>query len=188
MGRRVAQGFALAKHLDAPSRCRVPAALLLAALTAFATPLRSDEGAHPTQAHAPEPAIPTPEILLMLVRTTLVALNQANFTGNYTVLHGLGSPALQARHNPAALSDAFSALRSQNVDMSPVLVLTPQLTDGPAFNSQGALTFSGYYPTVPLRIEFSMAFVPVDGRWRIEGLAVNTGPAPLASDPAPAEQ
>ena len=36
---------------------------------------------------AAEQALPAPDTLLLLVRTTIVALNQANFTGNYSVLH-----------------------------------------------------------------------------------------------------
>ena len=36
-------------------------------------------------------AIPSPEELLALIRTTIIALNQANMTGNYTVLRDIGA-------------------------------------------------------------------------------------------------
>ena len=49
----------------------------------------------PTTA-SPALAVPPPEVLLVLIRTTLVALNQAVSTGNFTVLRDLGSPDFQA--------------------------------------------------------------------------------------------
>ena len=145
----------------------------------------------PSRAAAPKPAlsVPAPEVLLMLVRTTLVALNQANFTGNYTVLHGLGSPQLQARNSPADLGNAFAGLRAQNIDLSPVLVLTPQLTEQPGFTRDGALRLVGFFPSKPLQIQFVMNFLPVGDRWRIDGLSVSAvaaTPPPAAPAPAPA--
>lgn len=110
----------------------------------------------------------------MLVRTTLVALNQANYTGNYSVLHGLGTPALQAKHSPGQLSAAFANLRNQNVDMSPVLVLSPELTENPTISPQSALRLVGFVPSRPLQINFAMIFLPLDNRWRIDGLSVST--------------
>lgn len=153
--------------------------------------------AQPSSAGKPAPAkaapsgaqtisVPAPEVLLMMVRTTLVALNQANFTGNYTVLHGLGSPQLQAKNTPADLGDAFAGLRGQNIDMSPVLVLTPQLTEKAGFTPEGALRLVGFFPSKPLQIEFVMNFLPVNDRWRIDGLSVSAVPAPQAAAPAPA--
>lgn len=153
--------------------------------------------AQPSSAGKPAPAkaappgaqtisVPPPEVLLMLVRTTLVALNQANFTGNYTVLHGLGSPQLQAKATPADLGNAFAGLRGQNIDMSPVLVLTPQLTEKAGFTPDGALRLVGFFPSKPLQIQFVMNFLPVNDRWRIDGLSVSAVPAPQAAAPAPA--
>jgi hypothetical protein len=117
-------------------------------------------------------SVPPPEILLMLVRAAVTALNHANITGNYEVLYGLGSPALQQKNTPAQLAAAFASLRQQGVEMSPILVLTPQLTQGPVITPEGTLRFGGYFPTKPLQINFEMAYQPVAGRWRLDGLSV----------------
>lgn len=162
-------------------------------------PVKKEEAADTSKpAAAPSPpqavpapatgiAVPPPEVLLMLVRTTLVALNQANFTGNYTVLHGLGTPALQARHTPADLGTVFMGLRAQGLDLSPVLVLSPQVTEGPSLGEDGRLQFKGLVRALPLQIEFAMAFLPVAGRWRVDGLAVAAVPAPPEPVAPPAE-
>ena len=121
---------------------------------------------------------PPPDVLLMLVRTTLVALNQANFTGNYSVLRDLGTPQLQATHSPAQLGIAFTNLREQKLDLSRVLLLSPELTEPPSVTSDGTLRLAGVFPTSPVQISFVMAFRPVAGIWRIEGLSVWTLPPP----------
>jgi hypothetical protein len=144
------------------------------------------KAAPPSPAPAKTIQVPPPEVLLMLVRTTLVALNQANFTGNYTVLHGLGSPQLQAKNSPADLGNAFAGLRGQNIDLSPVLVLTPQLTEKAGFTREGALRLVGFFPSKPLQIQFVMNFLPVTDRWRIDGLSVSAVQQTAAPAPVPA--
>ncbi|MEX2032293.1 MAG: hypothetical protein WEA81_05445 [Dehalococcoidia bacterium] len=121
---------------------------------------------------------PTPDVLLMLVRTALVALNQANFTGNYSVLRDLGTPQLQASHSQAQLGIAFTNLREQRLDLSRVLLLAPELTEPPSVANDGTLRLAGVFPTSPVQISFAMAFRPVAGVWRIEGLSVRTLPPP----------
>jgi len=123
-------------------------------------------------------SVPAPAVLLMLVRTTLVALNQANFTGNYAVLHALGTPQLQLRSSPAQLAIAFTDLRDRKLDLSPVLVLSPELTKPPRLADDGKLRLAGFFRTRPLRLSFVMEFKPVAGVWRIEGLTVATSLAP----------
>jgi hypothetical protein len=118
--------------------------------------------------------IPQPDVLLLLVRTTLIALNQANFTGNYTVLHGLGTPHLQAEASPAQLGIAFTQLRDQRLDLSRVLVIPPELTEPPRMTPDGRLRLTGVFRTSPVHIGFDMVFMPVAGIWRVEGLAVRT--------------
>ena len=121
---------------------------------------------------------PTPDVLLMLVRTALVALNQANFTGNYSVLRDLGTPQLQAANSQAQLGIAFTDLRERRLDLSRVLLLSPELTEPPSVASDGTLRLAGVFSTSPVQISFAMAFRPVAGVWRIEGLSLRTLPPP----------
>ena len=123
-------------------------------------------------------SVPTPDVLLMLVRTALVALNQANFTGNYSVLHDLGTPRLQSTASQAQLGIAFTNLREQKLDLSRVLLLSPELTEPPSVTHDGTLRLAGVFPTSPVQVAFVMAFRPVAGIWRIEGLSVSTLPPP----------
>jgi hypothetical protein len=58
----------------------------------------------PAQSVAPQPAQIDRNGVLILIRSTILALDQANKTGNYTVLRDLGAPGFQA--NTAAAPPA----------------------------------------------------------------------------------
>ena len=68
------------------------------------------------------------EQALYLIRSTLLTLNDANRTGNYTVLRDLASPDFQARNTAADLSLSFADLRRRNFDMFSVALAAPQLS------------------------------------------------------------
>jgi hypothetical protein len=61
--------------------------------------------------------------VLMLIRSSLLALDQANKTGNYTVLRDLGSPGFQAGNTAARLSEIFAQQRNEKLDLSGVAVM-----------------------------------------------------------------
>jgi hypothetical protein len=125
--------------------------------------------------------VPPPEVLLVLIRTTLDALNQAVQTGNFTVLRDLGSPIFQQANSPAQLGVIFADLRNRNIDLSPVVVVTPQITEPPSITPEQLLRLVGYFPTNPLQVQFQMLFQPVNGQWRLYGMAVNTIASPAAA-------
>ena len=131
----------------------------------------------------PTIAVPSPEVLLVLVRSALIALDHANRTGNYTVLRELGGPGLQ-RHSSAQLSNAFANLRNQQVDLLPVAIVTPQLTRPPSVSADGLLQLIGFFPTQPRHIQFEVAYQPVSGQWKLFGLNVALA---AAAPPAPQE-
>jgi len=139
-------------------------------------------------ATSPTPAIPQPEVLLVLIRTTLIALNQAVYTGNFTVLRDLGSPAFQAANSAAQLGVIFADLRNRNIDLFPAAVVSPKLSEAPKITQEQMLRLVGYFPTTPLQIQFQMLFQPVNGQWRLFGMAVNTAvpPATTAQETPPA--
>ncbi len=119
--------------------------------------------------------------LAMLIRTSLIALNQANLTGNYTVLRDLGSPAFHASNDPARLAGLFSNLRARRINLEPILVVEPKIAE-PFINDRGMLRLKGFFPTRPEQVNFEFAFENVAGDWRIFGMVVTTSSAePVAS-------
>jgi hypothetical protein len=128
-------------------------------------------------------AVPQPEVLLLMLRSAIVALHHANMTNNYAVLRELGGPGLQ-RFSASQLSDAFADLRSPSLNLSPVIVVTPQVVEVPTITPEGLLRLVGYFPTQPLQIHFETVFEPVNGEWKLFGLTVGAAP-PKAQMTAP---
>ena len=133
----------------------------------------------------PKPAQIDRNGVIILIRESLIALDQANKTGNYTVLRDLGSPAFQA-NTAARLGEIFASERRDNLDLSGVAVLEPQLSLLPQIEANGLLHMSGFFPSAPEQINFDIAFAPVNGQWKLFGISVglaHTGPS--APEPPP---
>jgi hypothetical protein len=140
------------------------------------------------QPSAPKPAQIDRNGVLILIRTTLLALDQANKTGNYTVLRDLGAPDFQA-NSAAQLAEIFAQQRRDNIDLSGVAVIDPQLTLLPQIEGNGLMRMAGFFPSVPTQVNFEMLYAPVGGRWKLFGLSVSFGQAaPAAPQPPAAAQ
>jgi hypothetical protein len=123
---------------------------------------------------APHPADLNRNGALILIRSVMIALDQANKTGNYTVLRDLGAPGFQT-NTPAQLAEIFATQRRDNLDLSGVVVIEPQLTNLPQVEASGMMRMVGFFPSVPQQVNFEMLFSPVNGQWRLFGLSVNVG-------------
>jgi hypothetical protein len=124
--------------------------------------------------------------ILILIRSTLLALDHANRTGDYSVLRQLGAPDFQA-NNPARLAEIFARQRREGLDLSGVAVLEPQLTLEPQIEPDGTLHLAGFFPSAAMQLDFELAFAPVDRQWKISGMSVKFGPSvPGAPDSPPA--
>jgi hypothetical protein len=115
--------------------------------------------APPLAAAAAQPKLPvTTEQALYLIRSTLLTLNDANRTGNYTVFRDLAGPDFQVRNNPADLAQIFTDLRLRKFDLFAVALLAPRLVAVPALQPDGMLHLVGTFPTRPKQINFDLLF------------------------------
>jgi hypothetical protein len=126
------------------------------------------------------------EQALYLIRSTLLTLNDANRSGNYTVLRDLAAPDFQARNTAADLGQSFSDLRRRNFDLYGAALLAPQLTTVPGIDQNGLLHLAGNIPTRPQQINFDLVFQVIDNQWRLYGISIATPEAAPAQPPAQA--
>lgn len=122
---------------------------------------------------APAPSMPDAEGIVLLIRTTLITLNDAVQTGNFTVLRDRGAPGFRDANSAARLGVVFASLARRGVDLAAVSILAPQLDQTPAIDPKShLLRIKGHFPGKPVRIDFDLLFQPVAGRWRVFGLSV----------------
>ncbi|MCS3729255.1 hypothetical protein [Bradyrhizobium betae] len=160
--------------------------LILGAVTTSAqqTPPQPHQAAPSPQQVAAKPANIDRNGVLMLIRSTLLALDHANKTGNYTVLRDLGAPGFQV-NTAAKLAEIFATQRGDKLDISGVAVIDPQLSLLPQIEPNGLLHMAGFFPSVPSQVNFELLFAPVEGQWRVIGVSLSVGQSSPVAPPAP---
>ena len=150
----------------------VAAAFLGSAVTTEA----QQPGKFPTVKKAPRakrPPLPKRDAFIMMARTVMIAVHHANLTGNYSVLRELGSPDFQNRNSTATLSDRFSGFRKGRINLGPVALFVPRLTQPAKYVKPGIIVLSGYFPTKPTQIKFDLYFQIVRGAWRLHEIQIS---------------
>lgn len=145
--------------------------------------------AQPAQGAAQQPqvAMPDADKIVLLLRNTLIGLNDALQTGNFTVFRDRAAPGFQSANSPERLVQAFADLAKRRIDLSTVSVITPQLAANPVLDqSRGMLRMQGVFPLQPVPIAFEVLYQSVGGRWRLFGLSVQpAAPQPQAATRMP---
>jgi len=145
-------------------------------------------GAQAQPAQAPRPAQIDRNGVLILVRSTLLALDHANKSGNYTVLRDLAAPGFQV-NSAARLGEIFAGHRRDGLDLSGVIVIDPQFSLLPQIEANGLMRMTGFFPSVPKQVNFDLLFAPVGGQWRLFGISVALGQTgPVAPSEPPVTQ
>ena len=131
----------------------------------------------PNDAVAQAPSVPGYAGQVMLIKNTIVAVNHGNITGNYTVLRDLASERFRKQNTASDLATTFASMRKQKLDLSPILVTEPQLTQQPAEDKfRGRLQLVGYFSTRPQAVRFALIFQHIQGGWVIDEISVAIGP------------
>jgi hypothetical protein len=135
----------------------------------------------------PSAVMPDADKIVLLLRSTLLTLNDAVQTGNYTVLRDRGAPGFRDANTAARLAQIFAPLAAQGADLTPAGILAPQLTDVPTIEPQRQmLRLKGVFPSQPRQIAFEVLYEPVAGTWRLFGISVAmTQAAPQTSAAEP---
>ena len=125
-------------------------------------------------------------LVMTLLRNTLVALHQANLTGNYTVLRDLGAPAFRDTNTASRLAELFAPIRNRSLDLSSVVLLDPRLTMAKV-NDQGMLDIAGAMPTQPVAVNFDLLYQGVANAWQLFGITItaDTAQASASATPTP---
>ena len=151
-----------------------------AGITPAAKPGSAGAGARPVKAATeakPAPSQPQSGMLpqtLYLVRSSLLALNDANRTGNYTVLRDLSSPSVRDRNSAADLAAVFAGLRKSKLDLAIAALMPPELHGPPMLDADKRMHVKGEYATQPERIVFELVFEAVNGLWQLSDLSIST--------------
>lgn len=148
-----------------------------------------EPAAAPAQQQGPQ--MPDEYRLNLMIRSMIVALHQANITGNYSVLRELGTPSFQISNTSAKLAEIFAPLRARKLDLSPTIFFNPKLVAPAAVQDGQMLRLTGFFPTTPENVNFDLAFQVFGDQWMLAGISISSSPADpqrsaqIASLPSP---
>jgi hypothetical protein len=118
------------------------------------------------------PPIPDAYQLSVLIYGSLTALDQANATGDYTVLRLLAAPSFQYLNTPADLAATFAKYRRAHMSLASIVLFQPTLVEAPRIGDDDLLRLKGFFATQPLRIGFELAYQYVEGAWRLIAISI----------------
>ena len=142
-------------------------------------------------ARGPHPAIDATGAAA-LMKSTIIAIQQANQTGNYSVLRDLGTPAFRESFDQARLTLIFARLRALRADLSTLVLSMPSSAGGDPEFAANKLRLSGQFLAQSLQIRYNLAFAWIGDQWRIEMLGIDATaateiPRALSAPPPAAE-
>ena len=174
------------------ARGGVLAAAVLFLSAAAPAAAQEQPGPAPQASNVPPPAaapVPGEMDLARLIWSTMVTIDNANASGNYTVLRDSSATGFQIANDPARLSQIFAGLRASRIDLTTTLLTAPSYTAPPQLLRPDVFQVQGYFPLRPRAVVFDMAFQWQNGQWRLFGVSVEPRiiAPPQGQQAAPAE-
>jgi hypothetical protein len=123
-----------------------------------------------------EDKLPTPFGQEVLIKTSLLTLNDANVTGNYTVLHAKLAKPLREQFSPDKLKQAFKEFADKKIDWEVVAAKPPIAVKDAQIDDKGVLHLSGFFDASNSHVTYDLDFVPSEGEWKAIKLNVDVKP------------
>jgi hypothetical protein len=120
--------------------------------------------------------VPSSTAQEILIKTSLLTLNDAIVSGNYTVLHTKLARPFREQFDPDRLKQAFKRFAEQKIDMAAISAAPPVATDDAQIDDRGALLLRGRFDVGRSRVVYELDFLPSEGEWKPISLHVNLKP------------
>jgi hypothetical protein len=114
--------------------------------------------------------LPTGAVEEVMVKTSLLTLNDANLTGNYDVLHAKMARAFRDKFGAEVLKQGFKSFAGHHIDAIAAKPIVS--TSEPSINGKGALMLRGYFDTAPSRLSYQLDFAVSEGEWKLLNMDV----------------
>ena len=117
-------------------------------------------------AHADD-KVPNAALQEILIKTTILTFNDANLTGNYTVLHAKLAKAFRDKITTDQLKKEFKVFADLGADMGLIASMSPVASGEAKINTaRGSLELRGYFATQPSRLTYELHYLPSEGKWK----------------------
>lgn len=115
----------------------------------------------------PTPALPSEDEQRALVKETLSAFAQSINADDFSILHATLATPFQEQISVEQLRESFAEFVDEEIDLSVLDSLTPELDAQSGFDVDGALLLVGSFPTEPSKVGFTLRYVSEADQWRL---------------------
>ena len=123
----------------------------------------------------------------VMIKTYLLTLNDANLTGDYTVLHARLAKPFREQFSAERLKKIFKPFADKKIDYGIIAAKPPVASSESRIDNRGALILRGYFDTKPSRVIYELDFIPSEGEWKPIKVNVHVKPVKKDNDAAPNE-
>ena len=118
-------------------------------------------------------SLPSPMEQEVLVKNSLLTFNDANVTGNYSVLHDKGSKPFRDELSADKLKESFKEFADKHIDFD-IVAVKPITPSGEAkIDDDGQLSLKGVVVISDSRkITYKFDYIRSEGEWKLIGLNV----------------
>jgi hypothetical protein len=113
----------------------------------------------------------------VLIKASLLTLNDANVTGNYAILHAKLSKPFREQFSTDRLKQSFREFADKKADWEAVAAMSPIPTKDSHIDKHGALILRGYFDAGAKHVVYELDFIPSEGEWKPSNLSVRVKPA-----------
>jgi hypothetical protein len=117
--------------------------------------------------------VPSDDEQEVLIKTTLMTFNDANLTGNYSVLYDKSSNAMRQQFTAEKLSAAFAIFRTKKLNIESVVGDDIGSESTAKIDDNGILELKGRFKDDTRRIRYDLKFVHEENAWKMLGINVD---------------
>jgi hypothetical protein len=112
----------------------------------------------------------------VLIKASLLTLNDAAVTGNYSVLHAKLSKPFREQFSADRLKQSFREFADRKTDWEAIAAMPPVPTAKSHIDKSGALILRGFFDAGSTHVVYELDFLPSEGEWKASNLTVRLKP------------
>lgn len=113
-----------------------------------------------------------------VIKSTLSTFNDANPSGDYSVMNLLASKPFRDTLGPDKLKAGFKEFADKHIDFTDVVNAKVVPTKTTTVNEDGVMATEGYFDTSRMRVRYMLQHLLSDGEWKVLAIDVKTDELP----------
>jgi len=117
--------------------------------------------------------VPSDDEQDVMIRSTLATFNDANMTGNYSILIAKASKQFQEQMSAEKLAAGTENFRKNHLFFESIVTDDYESSEKATIDQEGALNLAGVFKGDEIKVTYKLRFVQNANQWKLIGINVN---------------